>query len=199
MQALTKNSLLILFLLTILTSFTSIIAYNASPCGYYLPRGYYVEGTINFKDAPFWPGESEPSIIGLRTSSYDILIVGRASKDWSFQVWREILVIKKTNEREEVLAKQDAQAEVDHKVTIVYGNDGQVKISVNGELLYSFAGSADKYTILASNAKVNEPQVLQTSNQETGEGYLPEDNTIYLALGVGAVLVLIVVMLVVRR
>jgi len=76
-----------------------------------------------------------------------------------------------------------------------------VKISVDGELIYSFAGSADKYTILASNAKVNGPQVLQSSsNQETGEGYLPQsDYMIYLGLGLGAVLVLIVVMLVVRR
>mgnify|MGYP000421494832 CR=1 FL=1 len=196
--------LLFFTLITIIIGLNRVVVCEPTPTGYYLPKGYYVKATLKWPDAPFWPGYSEESIVGLRLPEYDLLIVGRSWKEWNFHKYSQVQIVKVyegySGSKYEIVAKLDAQPNVEHEVTIKYDVDGQIKISVDGTFLYSFSASSEKYTIIAENANVNEPQPLQEQSQ-TGQGYtVSEDNYVmYLALGIGVVLVIIVIFMVVRR
>ena len=200
---------ILLFIISI-TVAVAVYAYEATPTGYYLPKGYKVTATVSVPGAPFWPGEYLGDIVGVQSNEYSVLAVGYGSKGGileNFAVEQGIKIIWIQGGRQEVKAKVSISNVGDHDVTIVYDYDGQVKISVDGKFIYGFVATADKYQIVAQGAKVNQPEVLPSSdgsqNNDTGSGYNPpsvsEIQMQYLLLGAGIIVILIVVMFLMHR
>jgi hypothetical protein len=192
----------------------TVYAYDATSTGYYLPKGYKVSAKVSVPAPPFWPGETLGDIVGISTSDYSVLVIGYGSKGGvleGFKVEQGIKVVWKQAGREEVKATVTIQNVGEHDVTIVYGYDGQIKISVNGKFVHSFVANKDKYEIVAQGASVSAPEVLPTSDNSnqntsdsgTGEGYNPpsvsELQMQYLLFGAGAVIVVVLVLVLMRR
>ncbi len=172
-----------------------VLAYDATPTGYYLPRGYKVEAEAATLGCGIWPGDYVGGIVGVSTENYKVLVVGKCEKAWNGGVWDGFKVYWIEGGREEEKAQlhiESDQVAKPQKITIVYGYDGMVKISINDRLIYSFTGTVDKYSIVAQDAKVSAPEPLPQdgSDSGTGEGYNPpsvsELQVQYLLLGAGA-------------
>ena len=200
----------IVFLVILALASALAAAYDASQTGYYLPKGYKVTAKIHVPGSPFLPGEIVGDIVGVATSDYSVLAVGYG---WKGQVWEGwpaesgIKIVWKERGLEDVKAK-DKYDEGDYDVTIVYGCDGQVKFSVNGEFIYGFVATTDRYSIVAEGAKVYSPEPLpcltETTTNPTGTGYnppsIPEQNQMfYTMLGIGAAAILVPLGLVLAR
>ncbi len=198
--------------LTILLGSLIVVAYDASPTGYYLPKGYKVSVKLHVPGAPFWPGEVSGDIAGVGCEEYSVLIIGYG---WKGQLWEGypaesgIKVIWKQGGNEEEKAKEKYD-EGDYDVTIVYGCDGQIKISVNGEFLYGFVATKSKYSILAEGAAVQAPEPLPcitetTTDPGTGEGYNPpsvnemQQQLLWVGIGVIALIAFPILFLRVRK
>lgn len=191
---------------TLIAAHTAL-AYDASATGYYLPEGYKVTAEVSIPGAPFWPGELVGSVFGLSTDDYSVLVVASSVKGqvWEgFSTWDGCKVVWVQSGREEVKAKVSLTPGK-HDVTIVYGWDGTVKISVDGEMLFSFVATAGKYSVVAQGAKVNAPEELPktTATASTGGGYNPptvkDIQLRYTLLGVGAGGVALASLLVIKR
>ena len=169
-----------------------VLAYDAAPTGYYLPKGYKVEAKARFPGCGFWPGDYVGDIVGVSTSGYEVLVVGKCEKAWNGGVWDCFKVYWIEGGQQKEVANIHSTPEEDHTIVIVYGYDGMVKISIDGQLAYSFVGTTDKYSIVAQGAKVSTPEPLPEdgSDSGTGEGYNPpsvsELQVQYLLLGAGA-------------
>ena len=207
-----RKTIIPLFFIILLATVSAVYAYDATSTGYYLPKGYKVTGKVYVPGAPFWPGESLGDVVGVATDEYSVLVVGYGSKGGileSFNVEQGVKVIWKQAGREEVKAKATIQNIGEHDVTIVYGYDGQVKISVDGKFIYGFVATTDKYQLVAQGASVNAPEVLPTSDDssqsgsDTGEGYNPpsvsELQMQYLLFGAGVVGLVALVLGLMRR
>ena len=185
---------------------------NPTPTGYYLPRGYKAEAIIMIPPAPFWPGIAKGDVVGVDAGTYQVRVVGfgyKASIIEGFWACHGVQVQKHTLSKTEILTMKTNQDNPsleagEHKITITYGYDGTVKIAIDGEFLYSFAGTEDKYAVIAEGAKVSAPEPLPSSDSgDTGEGYNPptvkELQLQYLALGAGVGAIAIVAALLALR
>ena len=186
----------------------SVSAYTATPTGYYLPKGYKVDVSVYVSDPPLWPGENLGDIVGLSINDYSVLVVGYGGKGGpleGFAVEQGVKIVWIQGGTQYVKAKVKLNGG-DHTVSILYGYDGQVKISVDGKYVYGFVATADKYEIVAQGASVNAPQPIpqdQGSQDTTGEGYdvpsIPELRTQYLLLGAGLVFISILAVVMIKR
>ena len=197
-----KTLIPIIIFLAILAA-SNIVAADVTSTGYYLPQGYKVSAKVNVPVEPFWPGEAIGDAVGVSTSGYQVIIRGYASKGGiveGFAVEKGIKVIWVQGGKHEEKAKITGLESKEHDVEILYGYDGQVKISVNGEFLYSFVATVSKYEIVAEGAKVNQPEPLPspTTTPTTGEGYSkPSTYELQqqLALGLGGLAIAILALL----
>ncbi len=204
---------LLISILLFISILTSVHGYSATPTGYYLPKGYKVTAKVYVPDAPFWPGETLGDIFGVASQEYSVLAVGYGGKGGpleGFAVEKGVKIIWVQGGRQEVKAKISIQNVGEHDVTIVYGYDGAIKISVNGQFIYSFVATEKKYQIVSQGAAVNAPEMIPQSNSgdgspsnDTGEGYdVPSVSEIqmqYLLLGAGIVLAVSLVFIMSRR
>ena len=187
-----------------------VSAYTATPTGYYLPRGYKVDATVRVPAVPAWPGENVGDIAGLSTNDYSVYVVaygGRGGILEGFATEQGIKIVWVQGGTQQVKAKVRNLNEGDHTVTIVYGHDNYIKISIDGKLAFSFVATVDKYELVAQGASVNAPQPIPQqqdgSSDQTGEGYdvpsIPELQTQYLLLGAGLVFISILAVVMVKR
>jgi len=197
-----KTLIPIIIFLAILAA-SNIVAADVTSTGYYLPQGYKVSAKVNVPVEPFWPGKAIGDAVGVSASGYQVIIRGYASKGGiveGFAVEKGIKVIWVQGGKREEKAKITGLESKEHDVEILYGYDGQVKISVNGEFLYSFVATVSKYEIVAEGAKVNQPEPLPspTTTPTTGEGYSkPSTYELQqqLALGLGGLAIAILALL----
>ena len=185
------------------------LSVSTSETGYYLPKGYKVVAEITVPPAPFWPGIAVGDAVGIKSGTEEYVVVGfgyKASILEGFWACHGVQVQKCSGSSRELLVMITNEDNPDfeagtHKVTIVYGYDGIVKISVDSEFLRSFPATADKYAITAKGAKVYPPEQIASGSGDDGkgEGYTPptirEIQLQYLALGAGAGAVAIVALL----
>jgi hypothetical protein len=207
-----RKSIIFFIYLTILIIASTAYAYEATPVGYYLPKGYKVTAKVSVPSPPFWGGEKLGDIVGVSVSEYSVFVVGYGAK-WidlsGLHVEQGVKVVWKQGGREEVKAKVSIQNIGEHDVTIVYDYDGQIKISVDGKFIYGFVATDNKYQIIAQGASVNAPQVLPTpdtgsdQSTDTGSGYNPPSvsqlQMQYLLLGGGAIGIIILSLFLMRR
>ena len=144
--------------------------------------------------------------MGVQTGDYAVIAVAKCEKSLS-GTWDGIVIYWVEGGKEEEKARIHADPSKTHEITIVYGWDGQVKFSVDGEFIYGFVATADKYAIVSQGAEVDTPEALPTptSTAPTGEGYQPksvneiQQQYIALGLGAGAIATIIIILLIRRR